>query len=219
MAFQSRRACWFGSTYKAIVRSIVGSRRDAVWRILLIPKSRIHEKGDNAPSMIYAWAHMCQASPAMRKLMSVWLWVPLVLLGAIPVITAGKSSSSPLVAQCSASGKEYGLALRIEAQIVLPERPDRILGLVTREGQLSGLLDNPAVGQGQILYVETSGARHDENRYLLIVTRMPGPGDPLQGFFLDDGFVYVVKAHLMESPKRFILFHGLNSEIYEGQCR
>src|SRR5262245_56841650 len=117
------------------------------------------------------------------------------------------------ILRCSASGRDGDFEMKVEVDIVLPTdgEYDKSLTAVTAEkGNFVTILGGTAPkGLGLIDVAITNTWRGASNLYKqrhdLVVTRQPGGGWSLVGFYFEKGYPVLVKADTWDPSKRFTL--------------
>ena len=74
------------------------------------------------------------------------------------------------------------------------------------------------VGIGTIQINEQMGAAKSSHRHKFIVTRLPGNGNSLIGFYVTGPYVNSIRADLWKKGKPFIYFDSYNNEVIKGHC-
>jgi hypothetical protein len=147
-----------------------------------------------------------------------------LLIGVVLLTITSVGATAPLVVRCigeSTTTWEDLAAKEIQMRIdvVIPEKLDRLMTMLSEKGEHLGLVDPWPVGVGDIEITLSLRGQSQSSRHKFIVTRMPDSANALIGFYKTNAYIQTLRADLWEKAKPFVFFDALNKQVVSGHCQ
>jgi hypothetical protein len=153
----------------------------------------------------------------MKTRLALFIGVALLSITSI-------GAAAPLVVRCTGDhtttwGDMGNQGIQTHIDVVIPEKLDQLMTLLSEKGEQLGLADPWPVGVGDIEVKLSIGNQSQSSRHKFIVTRMPDSANALIGFYKMSSYIQTLRADLWEKDKPFVFFDALNKQVVSGHCQ
>ncbi len=139
------------------------------------------------------------------------------LLSTLCLLVPYHLEAGPLTIRCSGFGLWGDQKVKVQIEIVLPEKKDRGVMLWSKEKQKAEIvIPIVAVGLGTIQINEQLGEAKSSHRHQFFVTRLPDNENSLIGFYFSNSYVNTIRVDLWKKDMPFTYFDTYNNEIIQG---